>query len=200
MSNNGERTELMTGGDGRMDLLPWRAILELARHCEDGGHNADRDVCALFDSGVRHAAQWWLGQEDAAHLAAACMDLLQALEKTLETPEAGDRQRAEAPAAAPAAEKPEAAKAPAKKAPEKTAAGTPGNFSGYGARLKREVYQHLLTLRENGITIPELAKMSGLSQKMIMQMLNAEKVNFNKWEALGKAMAAAEEAGKGNEA
>lgn len=215
IKDSGERTEFETGavrdmhgGKGRMDLLPWRAIMAVSRHCEEGAekygeHNVDRGipVHSLFDSGIRHAAKWWLGIEDEPHLTAACWNMLWALEMTLSKPEMDDRPRAEAPAVTQTAKAPEAEKAPVEKKPAKAqGARKPGQFSGYGARYKREVYQKLLKLREDGVTIQELAKMSGCSQTVIMQMLNAEKVNYGKWEAMGMALAAAEEAGEGNEA
>ena len=43
IKDSGERTEYSNGfvrdmhsGKGRMDLLPWNAIMELSKHCENG--------------------------------------------------------------------------------------------------------------------------------------------------------------------
>lgn len=39
----------MSAGKGRMDLLPWAAIMEVAKHCENGAikygeHNVDKGI------------------------------------------------------------------------------------------------------------------------------------------------------------
>ena len=102
--DSGDRTEFSTGavrdmheGKGRMDLLPWNAILEVAKHCEAGAkkygeHNVDRGipVHSLMDSGMRHAAKHVIGQLDEPHLVAACWNFLWALEMTLVEPEMND--------------------------------------------------------------------------------------------------------------
>lgn len=43
IKDSGERTEFETGavrdmhtGKGRMDLLPWEALVEVSKHCEEG--------------------------------------------------------------------------------------------------------------------------------------------------------------------
>lgn len=43
IKDSGERTEFGTGavrdmhsGKGRMDLLPWEALVEVSKHCEEG--------------------------------------------------------------------------------------------------------------------------------------------------------------------
>lgn len=105
LQDSGERTEFVTGavrdlheGKGRFDLLPWAAIWEVARHCENGAkkygeHNVDKGipVHSLFDSAVRHAMKWWMRQEDEPHLVAACWNLLWALNMMLEKPAMDDR-------------------------------------------------------------------------------------------------------------
>ncbi len=92
--DSGDRTEFPTGavrdmheGKGRMDLLPWNAIMEVSRHCEAGakkyGENNIRlgvPLHSLLDSGIRHAAKYLCGMTDEAHLTAACWNLLWALE------------------------------------------------------------------------------------------------------------------------
>lgn len=44
IKDSGERTRFDTGavrdmhtGKGRMDLLPWEALVEVSKHCEEGG-------------------------------------------------------------------------------------------------------------------------------------------------------------------
>ena len=97
IKDSGERTAFETGavrdmhsGKGRMDLLPWAAIIEVSKHCENGAvkygeHNVDLGIPthSLMDSGMRHAAKHMLGYDDEKHLVAACWNLLWALEMTL---------------------------------------------------------------------------------------------------------------------
>lgn len=49
IKDSGERTEFGTGavrdmhsGKGRMDLLPWEALIEVSKHCEEGA--LDREI------------------------------------------------------------------------------------------------------------------------------------------------------------
>lgn len=56
IQDSGDRTEFTTGavrdmheGKGRLDLLPFLAVLELAKHCEEGAkkygeHNVDKYI------------------------------------------------------------------------------------------------------------------------------------------------------------
>lgn len=88
ITDSGERTEFATGalrdmhtGKGRFDLLPWNAIWEVAKHCENGAlkygeRNVDKGipVHSLIDSAIRHTVKFWLGWEDEPHLTAACED------------------------------------------------------------------------------------------------------------------------------
>ena len=104
ISDSGERTAFATGavrdmhrGKGRMDLLPWTAIIEVSRHCEKGAdkygeHNVDRGipVHSLMDSGMRHAAKHIAGMRDEPHLTAAVWNLLWALEMELTRPDMTD--------------------------------------------------------------------------------------------------------------
>lgn len=97
IKDSGDRTVFQTGavrdmheGKGRMDLLPWNAIIEVSKHCERGAkkygeHNVDKGipVHSLMDSGIRHAAKHLVGQNDEAHLVAACWNFLWALEMEL---------------------------------------------------------------------------------------------------------------------
>ena len=59
IKDSGERTEFPSGavrdmhaGKGRMDLLPWHAIMEVSKHCENGAikygeHNVNRGLPML---------------------------------------------------------------------------------------------------------------------------------------------------------
>lgn len=99
--DSGERTEFETGavrdmheGKGRMDLLPWNAIMEISKHCEDGAkkygeNNIDKGIplSSLCDSGARHLAKFIAGERDEHHLRSACWNLLWALEFYSQQPE-----------------------------------------------------------------------------------------------------------------
>lgn len=109
--DSGLRTEFETGavrdmhmGKGRFDLLPWNAIMEVSKHCENGAlkygeHNVDKGipVHSLIDSGIRHIVKFWLRWEDEPHLLAACWNLLWALEMMLVKPDMDDRPGEEEP-------------------------------------------------------------------------------------------------------
>ena len=84
-------------GKGRMDLLPWHGILELAKHCEDGARkygerNIDKGapLHSLLDSGARHLAKYIAGEKDEDHLRAACWNLMRALQQRVTHPELND--------------------------------------------------------------------------------------------------------------
>lgn len=101
IKDSGERTTFSTGaqrdmhsGKGRMDLLPWAAIIEVSKHCEAGAlkygvHNVDKGIptSSLLDSAMRHAAKYLDGQEDEDHLLAAAWNLLWAIEMRCKKPE-----------------------------------------------------------------------------------------------------------------
>ena len=101
IKDSGERTQFDSGavrdmheGKGRMDLLPWAAIMEVSKHCEAGAkkygeHNVDRGIptSSLCDSGMRHIAKYLDGWTDEPHLLAACWNLLWALEMVQKHPE-----------------------------------------------------------------------------------------------------------------
>ena len=87
----------MHEGKGRMDLLPWAAIIEVSKHAENGSrkygeHNVDLGMPthALCDSGLRHIAKYLDGQDDEPHLLAAAWNLLWAIQMTLKMPEMVD--------------------------------------------------------------------------------------------------------------
>ena len=84
-------------GKGRMDLLPWAAIIEVSRHCQRGAehygeHYVDKGILTscLLDRGMRHIAKHMAGWTDEEHLVAAAWNLLWAVEMTLKHPELVD--------------------------------------------------------------------------------------------------------------
>ena len=101
IKDSGNRREFETGavrdmpdGKGRMDLLPWAAIIEVSKHCEAGAkkygeHNVDKGIPtnSLCDSAARHLAKYLDGQTDENHLLAAAWNLLWAVEMTVKKPE-----------------------------------------------------------------------------------------------------------------
>ena len=104
IADSGNRREFKTGavrdmpdGKGRMDLLPWAAIIEVSKHCENGAkkygeHNVDKGIptSSLCDSAARHLAKYLDGQTDENHLLAAAWNLLWALEMRIKKPELVD--------------------------------------------------------------------------------------------------------------
>ena len=95
VQDSGQREDFATGsrrdirtGKGRMDLLPPRALLRLARHFEAGAVKyGDRNwelgqpQSRFMDSGLRHAMRYLMGDDDEDHLAAAVWNLLCALDQ-----------------------------------------------------------------------------------------------------------------------
>lgn len=104
IKDSGERTEFGSGavrdmheGKGRMDLLPWAAIIEVSKHCEEGAkkygeHNVDKGIPthSLCDSAARHLAKYLDGQADENHLVAAAWNLLWAVQMAVNNPECVD--------------------------------------------------------------------------------------------------------------
>lgn len=94
IKDSGQRTEFASGavrdmhtGKGRMDLLPWAAIMEVSKHCENGAakygeHNVDKGIPthSLCDSAARHLAKYLDGWDDEPHLLAAAWNLLWAIQ------------------------------------------------------------------------------------------------------------------------
>lgn len=79
---------------GRMDLLPWEAIMLVSKHCQEGAenygeHNVDKGIPqhSLIDSAMRHLAKYMAGWEDESHLRAAAWNVLWALNQTITHPE-----------------------------------------------------------------------------------------------------------------
>lgn len=84
-------------GKGRMDLLPWAAIIEVAKHCENGAkkygeHNVDKGLPthSFCDSAARHLAKYLDGWVDEPHLLAATWNLLWAIQMEIKHPEMVD--------------------------------------------------------------------------------------------------------------
>lgn len=104
IKDSGERTEFDTGavrdmhsGKGRMDLLPWEALVEVSKHCEEGAlkygeRNCEKGipVHSLIDSAFRHLAKYMMGMDDEPHLRAACWNCLFALYMEIKHPELQD--------------------------------------------------------------------------------------------------------------
>lgn len=104
IKDSGERTEFSSGavrdmhvGKGRFDLLPWYAIHEVAKHCEDGAlkygeRNVDKGIPlhSLLDSAIRHLVKYMHGETDEPHLRAAAWNVLWALEQETTHPEMND--------------------------------------------------------------------------------------------------------------
>ncbi len=101
IKDSGNRRTFSTGsvrdmaeGKGRMDLLPWSAIMEISKHCENGAkkygeHNVDKGIptSSLCDSAARHLAKYLAGHTDEDHLLAAAWNLLWAIEMRANHPE-----------------------------------------------------------------------------------------------------------------
>lgn len=94
-----------TGGKGRMDLLPWSALLRISRHMEDAikpdpetglPHYPERNwekglpLHTMIDSAFRHLAKYMEGWDDEDHLCAAATNLLMALWTEEKRPEMQD--------------------------------------------------------------------------------------------------------------
>lgn len=104
IKDSGNRREFDTGavrdiqeGKGRMDLLPWSAIMEVSKHCENGArkygeHNVDKGIPthSLCDSAARHLAKYLDGWDDEPHLLASAWNLLWAIQMELKHPELCD--------------------------------------------------------------------------------------------------------------
>ena len=102
--DSGDRTEFETGakrdmhiGKGRLDLLPCTAILELAKHCENGAlkygeRNVDKGIPqhSFIDSGMRHLFKYLRGDKDENHLVAALWNIAWAVEQDVTKPEMQD--------------------------------------------------------------------------------------------------------------
>ncbi len=104
IKDSGDRTQFETGavrdmsaGKGRMDLLPFTAIMELSKHCEAGAvkygeRNVDKGIPqhSLINSGLRHLAKYVRGDKDENHLVAALWNIAWAVEQDVNKPELND--------------------------------------------------------------------------------------------------------------
>ena len=94
-----------TGGKGRMDLLPWCALIRISRHMEDAIlpdprtgkiHYPERNwekglpIHSMIDSAFRHLAKYMDGQTDEDHLCAAATNLLMAMWTEMRKPDMQD--------------------------------------------------------------------------------------------------------------
>ena len=90
IEDSGTRSNFDTGavrdgqeGKGRMDLLPVRALIEVAKIFEAGAkkyaaRNWEKGIplSRYMDSGLRHAMKWLRGDRDEPHLAMAIWNLM----------------------------------------------------------------------------------------------------------------------------
>jgi len=90
IKDSGQRSEFTTGahrdcqeGKGRMDLLPFWALMEVSKIYEEGAkkyraNNWRRGIplSRYADSGMRHLAKWMAGWRDEPHLAQATWNFL----------------------------------------------------------------------------------------------------------------------------
>lgn len=94
-----------TGGKGRMDLLPWSALIRVSKHMEDAikpdpetgvPHYPERNwerglpIHTMIDSAFRHLAKYTDGRNDEDHLCAAATNLLMAMWTEEKHPEMQD--------------------------------------------------------------------------------------------------------------
>lgn len=101
IKDSGHRREFATGavrdmaeGKGRFDLMPWAALMEVSKHCENGAkkygeHNVDKGLptSSFMDSAVRHLAKHIDGWTDEPHLIAAAWNILWAIQTEIKHPE-----------------------------------------------------------------------------------------------------------------
>lgn len=92
--DSGKRSDFGTGavrdgqeGKGRLDLMPPRAIIEVAKVMEKGAkkyaaRNWEKGIplSRFMDSGLRHALKYLRGDRDEPHLAMACWNFVCCLE------------------------------------------------------------------------------------------------------------------------
>lgn len=102
--DSGDRTKYDNGfvrdmheGKGRMDLMPWTAIMELSKHCEEGAkkygeRNIDKGCPqhSLIDSAMRHLAKYLEGWNDEDHLRAALWNVAWAVQQDVLRPDMQD--------------------------------------------------------------------------------------------------------------
>lgn len=84
-------------GKGRFDLLPWCAIMRIAKHMEGSlkvyrprNWEQGLPMHSVLDSALRHLAKYMDGQTDEDHLCAAATNLLMAMWLEEKKPETQD--------------------------------------------------------------------------------------------------------------
>lgn len=87
--DTGSMRECLGQLKGRMDLLPWAALIRVSRHIQNstapvGKYPVDnwklgQPMHQYMDSAFRHMSQYMEGETDEDHLAAATSNLLMAL-------------------------------------------------------------------------------------------------------------------------
>lgn len=84
----------MAEGKGRFDLMPWAALMEVSKHCENGAkkygeHNVDKGLptSSFMDSAIRHLAKHIDGWTDEPHLISAAWNILWAIQTEIKHPE-----------------------------------------------------------------------------------------------------------------
>lgn len=104
IKDSGERQVFESGatrgkkiGEGRFDLLPWQAIWDVAKHCEEGAvnhgeRNVDKGIPmhSFMDSAFRHMTKYMEGHTDEPHLRAAAWNILWAMWTEKHLPEMQD--------------------------------------------------------------------------------------------------------------
>ena len=90
IKDSGNRTQFPSGavrdmaeGKGRMDLLPWIALIRVSKHYEKGAdkygeRNWEKGIASssFLDSAFRHLAKYADGWHDEDHLSAATFNVL----------------------------------------------------------------------------------------------------------------------------
>ena len=101
LKDSGERQEYTTGavrdnsvGKGRFDLIPFQALMRLAKHYENGARKySDRnwekgmDISRYVDAAIRHLIKYSNGWNDEDHLAAAMWNCASIMHHEAELPE-----------------------------------------------------------------------------------------------------------------
>lgn len=104
IKDSGERREFSSGavrdmsaGKGLMIAMPWRALLRLSKHYENGARKYGAGnymlgipTSSFIDSAMRHLAKYMAGMDDEDHLSAAAFNVLGAMLMEEEHPDMCD--------------------------------------------------------------------------------------------------------------
>jgi hypothetical protein len=104
IKDSGERREFSSGavrdmsaGKGLMIAMPWRALLRLSKHYENGARKygignymLGIPTSSFIDSAMRHLAKYMAGMDDEDHLSAAAFNVLGAMLMEEEHPDMCD--------------------------------------------------------------------------------------------------------------